>query len=141
MILLEQAIPLARGAVEELRCAGLDVRAWHIGGSTAIAGQGNDVDVVVLLPGPITSLMTRLPDLGYDLCGRQSYADVGTFVAYRRGHINLIILQNSAVYEHWGRAQAVCRSLWAVGVGGREIRVLVHAIVVDGEYGEYSPIC
>lgn len=105
-------------------------------GSAVINGEGNDLDVVMLvdyLPGSVKHL--ELSYDGWELCGDESYESKGMFVAYRKGNLNIILCADSEYYSRWEVARRLCSALRAnFGLATRDVRVLVHQIIVDGEY-------
>lgn len=111
------------------------VRAWHIGGSTAINGSGNDVDVITLQDNPLVwNDFFYMKVNGWELCGGESYNSCGMFMALRKGNVNLIIVENAEYYRCWEKARDVC--IWlrmALGITDRDARVAIHRIVCDSE--------
>ena len=104
---------------------------WHLGGSTYINGEGNDVDVIILLPkGHLTFGM--LDDAEWRHLGKESYDSWGMFDSYRKGELNLILTDDPVYYHSWEIARAVCRGLSRYGLNTRDARVFVHSVVCDG---------
>lgn len=103
---------------------------YHITGSVAFNGQGNDLDVVCLvyaLPSPCST------NSGWVLCGEESYESRGMFVALRKGDVNLILCEDVEYYRAWATAKEVCTYLSKVyGTNTRDVRVAIHKIIVDG---------
>lgn len=108
------------------------VRAWHIGGSTAINGSGNDVDVIVLQDNPlIWGDFFYMKLYGWELCGDDAYKECSGFMALRKGAINLILVENAEYYRGWEKARDVC--IWLRekhGISDKEARIAVHQIVL-----------
>jgi len=100
-------------------------------GSVVFNGEGNDIDIVIL------SEHTSIPHLmlpsEYELCGAESYDDIGMFVAVRKGDYNLIICNEREYYYGWVEARNLCVALGELyGNVPKAMRVAVHKVVVDG---------
>lgn len=119
-------------------------------GSVAITGQGNDIDLLVLLTdesGFLESTPMRL-STGADLFHSMGYespetgeetsggADTDDFNSFRLGEVNILLTDDPAYRERWLAATSLCKELHSrLGImGDRDIRVLVHQVVVDGNY-------
>lgn len=98
-------------------------------GSCEINGEGNDVDVVVLLQEP---LHTFHPPKYWTLCGGESYDSHGMLAAYRNGDYNFILVDDPEYYGDWESALHVCKFLARHGLNSRNWRVAMHRIIVDG---------
>ena len=98
-------------------------------GSCEINGEGNDVDVVVLLHQPLPAF--NQPD-DWTLCGAESYESQGMFAAYRKGDYNFIVVDNPTYYADWEAALHVCKFLARHGLNSKNWRVAMHRILVDG---------
>lgn len=98
-------------------------------GSCEINGEGNDVDVVVLLQEP---LHTFEPPEYWTLCGEESYESQGLFAAYRNGDYNFIIVDDPEYYADLGAALHVCKFIALHGLNSKNWRVAMHRIIVDG---------
>lgn len=130
-VTLETGIPLVNEVLAELLEYKIEVLGHHIGGSTYITGEGNDIDVIVLSGASITAVHNVLKDV-WELCGEESYESQGMFVAYRVGYVNVIIVDDTVYYDNWISARNVCVYLHARGLSDRATRVAIHQIVVDG---------
>lgn len=130
-VTLETGIPLVNEVLAELLEYKIEVLGHHIGGSTYITGEGNDIDVIVLSGASITAVHNVLKDV-WELCGEESYESQGMFVAYRVGDVNVIIVDDTVYYDNWISARNVCVYLHARGLSDRATRVAIHQIVVDG---------
>lgn len=130
-VTLETGIPLVNEVISELLEYKIEVLDHHIGGSTYITGEGNDIDVIVLSGASITAVHNVLEDM-WELCGEESYESQGMFVAYRVGYVNVIIVDDKVYYDNWISARDVCVYLHARGLSDRATRVAIHQIVVDG---------
>lgn len=126
---------LAAQAVAKLRTFKKGVVDYHVNGSCAINGSGNDVDVVVLLEslefGEFSGTYTHLVE--------ESYASDGDFDSYRDGVINFIFTDNKEYYIRWLSAREVCRHMAPhYGFNTREFRVQMFRIIVDQEVSNAS---
>lgn len=98
-------------------------------GSCEINGEGNDVDVVVLLQEP---LCTFHPPEYWTLCGEESYNSQGMFAAYRNGDYNFIVVDDPKYYSAWEVALRVCEFLARYGLNSKNWRVAMHRLIIDG---------
>ena len=110
----------------------LDITDWHTGGSATINGEGNDLDIIILVRTATED--TELHAEGWALLGEKSYLSCGMFKSYRKGDLNLIITGDELYYEKWKIARNVCTWLASRhGLRDRETRVMVHHLVCDLE--------
>ena len=111
----------------------LDITDWHTGGSTTINGEGNDLDIIILVGRDIEAIEDiELHAEGWALLGEESYQSCGMFKSYRKGDLNLIVTDDELYYENWKIARNVC--IWLArrhGLRDRSTRVMVHHIVCD----------
>ena len=110
----------------------LDITDWHTGGSATINGEGNDLDIIILVGTDLED--TELRAEGWALLGVESYLSCGMFKSYRKGDLNLVITDDELYYENWKIARNVC--IWLAsrhGLRDRETRVMVHHLVCDLE--------
>lgn len=107
---------------------------YHFGGSTAINGVGNDLDVIIYQGADLGTVVDLLEGSTWELLGEESYNSEGDFVAFRKGNLNIIVCNNTAYYRDWLVAMDVCCYL-AVhhGLTTRDVRVAIHKMIVDGE--------
>ena len=100
-------------------------------GSVVFNGEGNDIDIVILSE-HTSSPHLMLPS-EYELCGAESYDDIGMFVAVRNADYNLIICNEREYYLNWVVARNLCVALGKLyGTVPKAMRVAVHKAVVDG---------
>jgi hypothetical protein len=116
----------------------------------AVAGQGNDIDLLVILvdesgflssnPVPLESAAALFESMGYV---RPETGDVSSggeetdeFNSLRLGDVNIILTDSWEYREKWLAATSLCKSLQEkLGtVFDRDTRVLIHQVVVDGTY-------
>lgn len=126
----ENGLKLAEEAIQKLREEGVDVLRWHINGSVAINGQGNDLDLVVLVPKLVPFMLAYC----YARQGGQSYESAGTFESYRDGDVNILLMEDAYFYENWLTAREVCRVMGEYGFEDRDFRVRMFSIICDGKF-------
>lgn len=76
------------------------VRPPLLTGSTAILGEGHDIDVVVL----VADMKVHPP--GWIPC-EEDYSRAGKFAAYRAGDVNVIAVQDQTAFYGWLLATTV----------------------------------
>lgn len=131
MITLHKGLAQFENELPELhKC--INITDWHIGGSTAINGEGNDVDAIILVDTDIENVEVHAN--GWVLLGEESYHSCGMFKSYRKGDLNIIITDDEWYYEKWKIALNVC--IWMRfkhGLSDRDTRVDIHSIICDME--------
>ncbi len=65
-----------------------------VAGSTLICGEGNDLDVLALLP---VAKVRKLEAFGFDHCTRYPY-EGSPFTAFRRGTLNLLAITDRGFF-------------------------------------------
>lgn len=101
---------------------------FHLGGSVAVEGEGNDFDIICLVE--------NAADLYEDtraLFATGKQYDGDSFCTYRdiTGRYNLIVTWCPEKYQQWRTALRVCQALHSLGYSSRGIRVAVHSAVLD----------
>ena len=84
------------------------VDAWIRTGSSVICNPPvltTDEDYVILANDP-EEAKTALEDDGWDCCGetKKYGGDGSTFVAYRKGKLNYILVEDPAIFDQWEAA-------------------------------------
>lgn len=130
-VTLETGLPLVTEVLAEMRDYKFDTTTHHIGGSVGITGKGNDIDVIVLVQDDLSDVVEVLQDV-WSLCGEESYESQGMFAAFRVGDVNVIVVNDEVYYDNWLAALEVCTWLHSNGTTGRDVRVAMHQIIVDG---------
>lgn len=106
-------------------------------GSVAFNGEGNDLDYLVFVDGrdAFTGLIKQLNELGYSCCStdpQYEQANPGDWEAYRKGKINIMVIQSKEVFERWCLAHIVCKFLaqnsFEDGID-RFTRVAIHDLI------------
>lgn len=106
----------------------------HLSGSCITSGEGNDLDIVIYQNRTIKfdNFMDFQAE-GYELCGAESYESCGTFIALRKGPINLILTDDPVWYSGMQSAVEVCKWLKATyNIDTRADRVAVFGMCADG---------
>ena len=130
-VTLESGLPLVVEVLAEMRDFKFDTTIHHIGGSVGITGKGNDIDVIVLVQNDLLDVVEVLEDV-WSLCGEESYESQGMFAAFRVGDVNVIVVNDKLYYDNWLAARDACTWLHSIGTTGRDVRVAMHQIIVDG---------
>ena len=128
---LDESGLLVEDSIKALKDIGVQVLHYHIGGSVAINGEGNDIDIIVLTAQPISEITDMCKPV-FELCGEESYESQGQFVAFRYGDVNIFVPASAELYNLWRIALEMCQWLTTKGFRDRDTRVAVHQIVVDG---------
>lgn len=106
-------------------------------GSTYIEGRGKDVDIVLNPPymdaESLSITTARLIASGYTHTnpGTDKYPESATLRTFRKGVVNVIL--SMLPVERWRAARDFCCWLSGTGVKGKDVRIITHAIVVDGK--------
>ena len=121
---------IVREASEELF---LHAKRIELVGSIYIYGQGNDIDILVLLDRDIpmcpsvNSLM--LPGWVY---GGSTPKSGERWCSWKQGDINLLVTADQKYFNDWVTAAEVCKYLALRGVKlEKPDRIAVHAIIMD----------
>lgn len=85
------------------------ITAWHQTGSSIICPEQwrkapTDIDVVVHYNGPLSQAAEQLRQAHFTPCAEDAdspYEDEGSFIAYRLGYLNLIVVNNETIYRQW----------------------------------------
>ena len=93
--------------------------AWHQTGSSIICPQQwakapTDIDVVVYYGGALSVAAEALHQAHFTPCSGEAasvYEDEGSFIAYRMGYLNLIVVNTQAAYSRWYAATQAAISL------------------------------
>lgn len=119
-------------------------------GSVATTGAGNDIDLLVILTDESGLLSSKPVDLAeaaalFEYIGYQQPEsgeassggeETDEFKSLRLGAVNIILTDDYAYRERWLQATSLCKELHSrLGIcSDRDIRVLIHQVVVDGIY-------
>lgn len=126
----ENGLKLAEEAIQKLREEGADIVQWHVNGSVAINGSGNDLDVVV----QVLKLVPHQFEHCFIRQGGESYESAVMFESYRDGNINYILIDDAFHYENWITAREVCKVMGEYGFEDRDFRVRMFSIIADGKF-------
>lgn len=109
-----------------------------MGGSVAITGAGNDVDVLVYVDGDLGyhSLLYGLKDLGY--LSEGSGGEDSEWTSLKNGNVNVLLISDKDMYDGFELSTYLCQRLHAqFGICDlRETRVLIHQVVRDRIKGD-----
>jgi hypothetical protein len=124
----ERLVTIVRNASEELF---LHAKRIELVGSTYIHGQGNDIDILVLLDstgGSVDEL--RLPGWVY---GGSTPKSGDKWCSWKQGDINLLVTADQTYFNAWVTATEVCKYLFLKRgiVLDKPERIAVHAIIMD----------
>ena len=123
----EEALSLYRETLKELK-EKLPIQAHCVVGSSFIVGpeEAKDLDLLVLLPVNSSLRNSLLSDWewGYD----ETYPIEGDFESGRRGSVNLLLVNDPAIFKQWCLAANVCKYL---KLSKKKDRVTVHQILMD----------
>lgn len=135
----------ARAYAEDLKSLGYISGRAALVGSTYTDGAGADRDILVLLREhefKDVDLMTAvrgLQRLGWEVHPTADEYGLATqggydFASLRSEDVNLLLVDNRAVFDRWVYAAEVCRIV-AAHTGGttRELRVALHRYIMDEE--------
>ena len=119
---------IVREASEDLS---LRAKRIELVGSTYIYGEGNDIDILILLDstgGSIEEL--RLPGWEY---GGSTPKSGDKWCSWKQGHINLLVTGDETYFNAWVTAAEVCKYLFLKRsiVLDKPERIAVHAIIMD----------
>jgi hypothetical protein len=121
---------IVREASEELF---LHAKRIELVGSTYIHGQGNDIDILVLLDSaaPTCLSVASLILPGWIYGGSTPKSGDG-WCSWKQGDINLLVTADQTYFNAWVTAAEVCRYLALRGVKlEKPDRIAVHAIIMD----------
>jgi len=108
------------------------IHRYHHTGSTAIVGQGQDFDVVLMCKQPIHQSVFWLDTVNAVPCTLEDYPDA-VMQAWRVENINLILVDQAAHYNAWATGLAVCSHLYSeYGITKKELRASVFQSIRDG---------
>lgn len=128
---IETGTVLANQALKSLEHV-LSIQRNLLTGSAVVTGEGNDIDIVILQPFEIgAELVEHLEQYGWVLCGEASYESQGMFAAFRKGDVNIIVVEDDEYFRKWETALEVCKYLHLVGLSDKTWRVTMHKIIVD----------
>ena len=100
-------------------------------GSTYIYGQGNDIDILVLLDSNGVGVdELRLPGWVY---GGSTPKSGDGWCSWKQGDINLLVTEDQTYFNSWVTAAEVCKYLFLKRgvVLDKPDRIAVHAIIMD----------
>lgn len=91
-------------------------------GSVHFNGAGKDCDIVVFGEGAI---MTLLED-GFKECVGEGYPERDEWSAYRKGGINVIVLNTIKEYNTFHKATDLCKQIGEHQPIGKPARIILH---------------
>lgn len=100
---------------------------WFITGSSWFNGQGNDLDVVILVQN-----LDAPSAQGFELTSKSEYGEDG-MACFRKCNVNLIAVENAIIAEDWELARDLCTRI-AKRQGGtinKADRCFIHKLIVD----------
>ena len=97
-------------------------------GSTAVLGEGADVDLLVMLEQGVKHKGWKAREESIP-CLDNTYEGSGDFSASRAGVFNYIVVDDQELYSGWLAAGEVCKYLQ---LKDKAQRIAVHRIVRDG---------
>lgn len=101
-------------------------------GSVYIVGEGNDIDVLVLVDDLPSKSWDRLRMHGFEhsSSGAENTYPIcaGGFESFRKKDINLLVVDQLSTFMSWKMSAEVCKAL---NLSNRTDRVIVHRIIMD----------
>ena len=118
----------------------LSAKRIELVGSTYIYGQGNDIDILVLLntAAPTYTSIETLVLPGWVYGGSTPKSGDG-WCSWKQGDINLLVTDDETYFNAWVTAAEVCKYIALRGVKlEKPDRIAVHAIIMDDkECGDF----
>lgn len=104
-------------------------------GSMYIHGEGNDMDIVVLVRDNLEA-MHMLKLSGYQYTGQDS-GEEDDFNTYRKGDVNVMTFSDPDLFRRFSDAAEICKQLavWCVPLS-KGMRIKIHRILMNKETAE-----
>lgn len=102
-------------------------------GSVEICGTGEDFDVLICSSSPESrpKIEEAFAALGFETEGDENYP-LDEFTSMRLNDVNVLVTDDSAFFEKWNRAVAVCKLVRdEFGSCERPLRVAIHQAIMD----------
>jgi len=115
-------------AISDAHTAVPEASKYFLGGSAGLGLKAADIDIFMLVPN-VNEVAARLADYGFTYPRFNDYDNKG-FIPFRKGDLNIIVMDDERDYDRTEIAYKVCQYLVSEGIHPtKEQRKVIHHIL------------